>query len=383
MRTLELPQQKGPHPARADGRNVDPAAGLLEGEGAQQRVEGLAREHPTPATVTRTPSAFPAQDSPTYYDQPMLKQPVWRWAIPAYFYVGGVSGATTALCAASTLLAPGRHPELVRAGRWVGALADVASAGLLVEDLGRPARFLMMLRVFRASSPMSVGTYVLSASGALSTAALVLGGREGALGRLGRAAEVGAGLLGLPLSTYTGVLLANTAVPVWQLAHRELPVLFGASAVSSAASLLQLWPLGEREHRVVNRYGAVGKALELAAGVALERAVERSPTASRPLKEGLSGTLWKASKVLTLASLALSLVPGRPRPWLRRAAGLLGTAGALALRFGLAKAGDRSALDPRASFETQRAGLGAAEVLGPTPDPQGGRPFSYALPVVR
>nr|WP_153869953.1 MULTISPECIES: NrfD/PsrC family molybdoenzyme membrane anchor subunit [Myxococcaceae] len=369
-------------PARADGRNVDPALGTLSGEGAHQQVKRLAAEHPTPDTVAQLPSEFPAQPSPTYYDQPMLKAPVWTWAIPAYFYVGGLAGATSALGAASALLAPGRHPDLLRASRWVGTAGDVVSAALLIDDLGRPSRFLHMLRVFRVTSPMSVGTYVLSLSGACNTASLVLGGRPGVAGRLGRYAELGAGALGLALCTYTGVLIANTAVPVWQLGHRELPVLFAGSAVSSAASLLQLFPLGEREQRLLHRYGVVGKAVELAAGHALERSVKRAPQAARSLKEGLSGALWQASKVLTAASLALSLLPGRHRPLQRRAAALLGTAGALALRFGLMKAGARSTLNPRASFEPQRAGLGAAAVLGPTPDPQGGKPFSFPLPVV-
>jgi formate-dependent nitrite reductase membrane component NrfD len=379
MRTLE---GVSPLPALADGRNVDPGMGLLEGEGAHQRVEALTREHPTPATVHERPGEFPAQRSPTYYDQPMLKRPVWRGYVPAYFYVGGLAGAASALGATSTLLAPGRHPGLVRASRWVGAAGDVLGAALLTLDLGRPSRFFQMLRVLRVTSPMSIGTYVLALSGAFNTAALAFAGRSGLLGRLGGGAKVAGGLLGLPLSAYTGVLIANTAVPVWQLGNRVLPVLFAASAASSASSVLRLLPLSEGEQRLVRRFGVVGQVAELAAGRAFERAVKRVPEAARPLREGLSGALWKASTLLTAASLVLSLLPGRDRTGVRRVAGLLGTAGALALRFGLLKAGDRSALNPRASFEQQRAGLGAAEVCGPTPDPQGGPPFSYALPVL-
>lgn len=375
-------EQRAPLPRRTDGRNVNPEIGTLSGEGAQQLVDRFTREHPSPTVVRELPSHFPNQASPTYYDQPMLKAPVWLWMIPAYLYVGGVAGATSVLGAAVSLR-PGKFERLGRAARWIGTIGDGISAVLLIADLGRPARFLHMMRVFRITSPMNLGTWVLSASGALNSASLVWAERRGSLGRLGRAAELGAGVMGLPLSTYTGVLLANTAVPVWQLGHRVLPMLFGGSAAASAADVLQLLPLSEREHRLVSRFGIAGKCVTLVAGDAFERAVKRVPEAARPLREGTSGRLWQAGRVLTAASLVCSVLGGSRRPWARTAGAWLGTAGALAMRFGLTRAGHVSTRNPRASFQQQREGLGAAEVCGGTRDPQTQKPFSFALPMVR
>jgi hypothetical protein len=140
-------------------------------------------------------------------------------------------------------------------------------------------------------------------------------------------------------------------------------MLFVASAVSSAASLLELTALSEREEGIVRRFGLAGKAAELAAVVAVGREVGRVEQVALPLREGMSGALWRAAAGLTAASLALSALSRRSR-WSRTAAGLLGTAGALALRFAEFQAGKRSARDPLATFHQQRAGLGGAEATG-------------------
>jgi hypothetical protein len=59
---------------------------------------------------------------------------------------------------------------------------------------------------------------VLASFGALSGAAALpaLLPVPRALRRTGDAAGIAAGVVGLPLTGYTGVLLANTAVPVWR-----------------------------------------------------------------------------------------------------------------------------------------------------------------------
>jgi formate-dependent nitrite reductase membrane component NrfD len=244
----------------------------------------------------------------------------------------------------------------------VGAIGDALSAGLLVADLGRPRRFLHMLRVFRASSPMSVGTYVLTASGAANTAAALFSEKRGFLGALGRAGGIAGGLLGMPLAGYTGVLIATTAVPVWQESRRTLPLLFMCSGVDAAASLLDLFPSTQRERRVLHRYGIAGKAGALATTVALQLEPSRVPRVARPLRHGASGALLGAATALTAASLILSLHPGRRSRLIGAAAGALGS---LALRFAVIRAGKDSARDPQASFAQQRALHGAAEVTRP------------------
>jgi formate-dependent nitrite reductase membrane component NrfD len=347
-----------------DGRNIDPEIGALAGEGAEQRVRDVnAPPHGQASWIGPSPSEVPATPVPTYYNVPALKEPVWKWYIPAYFYVGGVSGACAVLGATAQLMDGREMRALSRRCRVIAAGGAAVSAVLLVADLGRPARFLNMLRVLRPSSPMNVGTWILSAFGACaSLAALpVVAKVPASVRRAGDAASIGAGLMGLPLTAYTGVLLAGTAVPLWQAARRELPILFACSAAAGAASFLDLLPQRGRASIAVHRFGAVAKAAEVGLTVALERQVAAVPRVAVPLRSGLSGALWRAAQGLFAASTLSSLLPGGHRR-LRAFGGLLGTAGALALRFALLRAGHRSARDPRATFEQQRAGRGAHEV---------------------
>ena len=167
----------------------------------------------------------------------------------------------------------------------------------------------------------------------------------------------------MPLSGYTAALVSNSAVPIWQAVRTSLPPLFVGSAMNGAASLLEMMDLTDEEARVVKRFGVAGKVAELIAAEAVQKDAEEVERVGRPLKEGLSGSLWHLAKGATAASLAISLLPGRGR-WKRRLAGLLGTIGALSVRFAIFNAGIASARDPRATFEQQRAGLGAADVTG-------------------
>jgi formate-dependent nitrite reductase membrane component NrfD len=221
----------------------------------------------------------------------------------------------------------------------------VASAALLIADLGRPARFINMLRVFRPSSPMNVGTWILSSFGACATAAAAPFLPDG----MRDAAAVGAGIVGVPLTSYTGVLLVGTAVPLWQGARRTLPILFSASGAAAAASLFDLVRVRGRGAKAIHRLGTAAKVAELGMMLALEAEVRRTPRVAVPLRTGFSGALWRAAQGLTLASLGLSLLRKR------RASGVLGTTGSLLLRFALMSAGHRSARDPRAVSEQQRA----------------------------
>jgi len=339
-----------------DGRNIAPDLGLLAGEGSQQRIGTTGEAYPSKTFVWRDlPSRSFDEKDPTYYERPVLKEPVWIWAVPVYFYVGGTAGAAAVLGAAAQALDGRQLRGLVRTCRWVAAVGGAAGSALLIYDLGRPERFLHMLRVFRPTSPMSVGSWVLAGAASATMGSALLANRRGFLGRLGDAAGIAAALLGMPLSGYTAVLLGNTAVPVWQAARKSLPHLFIGTSVSGLASLFGLLPvdLAPREEKIVERFGIAGKVVDLAAMAAVERETNEAEAVGRPLREGLSGALWSAAKVMTAASLALSLLPGRSRTK-RIAGGLLGTAGALALRFAVFHAGKASTRDPRATFYQQR-----------------------------
>jgi hypothetical protein len=210
-----------------------------------------------PPTANRQP--------PTYYDQPLLKPPVWTWEVPTYFFVGGAAGAAAMLGAAAQLA--GADPKLVRDARWIAAIGAGLSAPLLIADLGRPERFLNMLRVFNPRSPMSVGAWTVAVFGATSTAAVIAPGKT-----LRDVFAALSALTGLAMSTYTGVLLGVTAIPVWKENATILPAHFGASALGSAASLLEL---RGHKHPALNSL-ALGTAIfESAAPPAGERALMR------------------------------------------------------------------------------------------------------------
>ena len=341
-------------PLARDGRNINSAIGIMTGEASGQIARRTSYEE-TPLQSKSYPY-IPSQQpgaTPAYYDHPMLKAPVWIWSIPVYFYVGGATGIATTFGAAAQLFAPESMKSLVVRSHWIGTVGGALSAALLIHDLGRPSRFLNMLRVLRISSPMSVGSWILTIFSSAAGAAAVLPFGPKLLRPLVQVLGPVAGLFGLGLAGYTGVLLSQTAVPVWQQAYKLTPTLFLASGAAAGASLLELFPLNATEHRSVERFGLLGKLAELVVTVAVEREVSRVPRVGRPLQEGYSGFLWQAAKVLTVASALISLAPGKSRAK-RTVSGIIGSLASLSLRCGIFYAGRKSSRDPRASFEQQR-----------------------------
>ena len=339
-----------------DGRNIDTRFGILEGEGADQRVRRRRSASAGVAPGDVWSGHSPEDDSTTYYDRPLLKEPVWIWSVPVYFWIGGAAGAASVIGAGAQMVDAQGYETLVARARRLAALGSAVGSALLIYDLGRPERFLNMLRVFRPTSALSMGSWTLAASASTSGLAAITarsGPRVAA-----DAAGILAGLVGLPQSGYTAVLLSDTAVPLWQSARKTLPLLFVSSALSSASDLLRLGTLDEDEARIVHRLGLIGKVGELIAIGLVERDVHRIERVGRPLKEGLGGSLWAAAKGLTAAGLAASLL-ARDRKG-KIAAALVGSAGALALRFALFHAGKASARDPRALFGQQRSGVSKA-----------------------
>ncbi len=189
-----------------------------------------------------------------YRDGPLLKKPVWTWEVPLYFFVGGAAGAVAMIGVAAQF--GGADRKLVRDARWIAAGGAVVATPLLIADLGRPERFLNMLRVFKPQSPMSVGAWTLAAFGGASAAAIV-----------SDVAAVVSAATGLVMATYTGVLLGATAIPAWKKHASTLPIHFGASALATAASFLEL--LGHDE-KALSRLAAAAAAAETAIGFRIE-----------------------------------------------------------------------------------------------------------------
>jgi formate-dependent nitrite reductase membrane component NrfD len=206
-----------------------------------------------------------------------------------------------------------------------------------------------MLRVFKVSSPMNVGAWILFVNGGASISAAALEA-AGLLAPLRGLAELVSGLSGPPLATYTGVLLADTAVPVWHEARRELPWLFGSSAAASAGAAACML-LDPNDAGPARRLAVGGVAAEGAFMQAMER---RLGEVGEVYKQEAAGTFARAAKVLATGGAALVATRGRRS---RRAAALGGAlicAGEVCLRFSVFKAGFQSARDPKYTVRPQR-----------------------------
>lgn len=285
-------------------------------------------------------------DVRSYYGHPVIKEPTWTWEIPCYFFTGGLAGGSAVLSSAAKLFG---NERLSRVALYVGAVADAISPVLLISDLGRPERFHHMLRVFKVTSPMNVGSWVLLVSGGASNTQALLEAL-GILKPVKVAAEVVSTLAGPPLATYTGVLIADTAVPVWHEARQELPWLFGASAAASAGAAACLF-LDPADAGPARRLAVGGVAAEGALMQAMER---RLGEVGEVYHQDAAGSFAWAARGLAGAGAALLALRGRRS----RAAAVLGgamvCAGELCLRWSVYKAGFQSARDPKYTVKPQR-----------------------------
>jgi hypothetical protein len=280
-----------------------------------------------------------------YYGKPIIKPPVWEREIAWYLFTGGLAGGSSVLALAARLSG---NDRLARSATVIAAGGLTVSPALLVKDLGRPERFLNMFRVFKRSSPMNVGSWLLSFAGTAAglAAACELTGRAP---RVRTAAQVAAGVLGPPVATYTGVLIADTAVPVWHEARRELPLLFASGAAASAgAAAVLCTPAGAAGP--ARRMMVAGAAGELANAWLMER---RLGLLAEPYRQGRAGRYARLAKTTTAAGAALAIAARRRRAPGRIAAGLI-LGGAIAERFAIFRAGFQSAEDPRHVIRSQR-----------------------------
>jgi formate-dependent nitrite reductase membrane component NrfD len=295
-----------------------------------------------------------AVESRSYYGRPILKEPVWKPEIPFYLFFGGLAGASSVLHGLARVAG---NDRLAKTSLYVGAAADVVSPALLISDLGRPERALNMFRVFKVTSPMSVGSWMLLVSGGASNAAAALE-LLGVLEPVKRAAEVVSFLAGPPLATYTGTLLADTAIPVWHEARHELPWLFGASATASAgAAATALLPPSEAGP--ARRAALIGVVAELGLTEVMRR---RLGFIGEVYEQGAAGKLAHVAKVTTAAGAGLLSLSGKRSRAAAVAAGSLVLVGELALRWSVFRAGFQSARDPRYTVipQRQRAASAAA-----------------------
>lgn len=303
----------------------------------------------------------PEAEFTSYYGRPVVKASPWTVDIPIYLFLGGLAGSSAVLGAGGSVTG---RPGLARNGR-IAALGALAGSGyFLVHDLGKPSRFYNMLRIAKPTSPMSVGTWLLTAFGLPAGVAGVselsrllpaaVTGRLPALPQrllhgLATPAGLASACVGPLVATYTAVLLADTATPGWFGARKELPAVFAASATAAGAGLaLVTVPLDQSGPARVA--GVLGAAVELGAQVPMRRSMG---LAEETLHQGTAGRWHQASQVLTVAGAVLAAVSGRSRVLSAVAGvGLLG--GSLATRFAVFGAGQQSAKDPKYTVVPQR-----------------------------
>ncbi len=313
--------------------------------------------------VTRTSNAlkpFQEWDGSTYYGRQQLKPwPFEPVVVGGYIFLAGLSGSSQIL--ATIADATGR-PELkgaARRGRYLSLLAPTLGAALLIYDLHTPKRFYNMLRVAKATSPMSIGTWVLMSFSASAFAAAA--GQAGAdrwpkqawMRRVAKGAGVPAALAGAGLSTYTATLLSATSTPIWAAASSSLAVRFGASSVATGAAALGLGEMDPAVRGKLDAVQAAALALEVVLAAMAQRRYRREgvhgafdSTAGRVERIGATGL----GAALPLALLAgSSLMARRPRA-LSAAAGIITLMGSATLRTAMLSLGNVSAKRPDVSF---------------------------------
>lgn len=343
---------------RSDQGARDTEARMWESGGAlRRRRRGGADDG------SREAPMVPRAEFTSYYGRPILKAPVWKDDIAYYFFLGGLSAGASLLGAGADLTG---RPALRRGSR-IGAFGAIAAgAAFLVKDLGRPERFLNMLRVVKPTSPMSIGTWVLTAYGpavgvAAASEVMPRRLRRTALGRLVDAAARPAGLsaaaLAPAVAAYTAVLLSQTAVPAWNEAHEELPFIFTASAAASAGGLGMIVapPSEAAPARRLATYGAV---VELAASRSLE---SRLGVVGEAFLTGQARDELQRASRLTAAGVLGSMLLGRRSRVAAVVSGAALLAGGFYERLGLLHAGVASSKDPRHVVEPQRARLAERE----------------------
>jgi formate-dependent nitrite reductase membrane component NrfD len=282
----------------------------------------------------------------SYYGKPIIKEPVWKPVIPLYFFIGGLGGASAALSWGASLMG---HRRLSRNATFLSLVALAISPVLLIVDLGRPSRFFNMLRMFKVTSPMSVGSWLLSATGGAVGVTAVCEALD-ILPRLRSLTRAVGGVLGLPVATYTAALIADTAVPVWHDARRELPLVFaGGSAASAGAAAMLVTPPSEAGP--ARRLALAGALLESAATTGMEQRL--GTLIGEPYRQGNAGLSASIARNCTRGGAVVVALAGKKRLGSILGATLL-LAGSLIQRWSVVQAGHQSARDPKYTVVPQR-----------------------------
>jgi hypothetical protein len=311
-------------------------------------LTGVATGRPARLRARRGDGAPTVPDAKftSYYGMPVINSPVWSSPdIPGYLFLGGLAGAASLLGAGAQATGRPVLDQVSKAGAFgVGVLSLVG----LVHDLGRPSRFLHMLRVFKVTSPMSVGSWLLSGYIPVTgiAAASSLSGR---VPKIGAAATAVSALLGPAVAAYTAALISDTAVPAWHDGYPEMPFVFVGSGAAAAGGLgLLAAPL--TESGPARAMAVFGVGTELASFQRMER---RMGITAEPYSQGRGGAYVRAGKVVSLLGLAGAFLGRRSRV-VSALSGAALLASSAATRWGIFHAGMQSANDPKYTVIPQR-----------------------------
>jgi hypothetical protein len=292
----------------------------------------------------------------SYYGLPVLKPPTWTWEVPLYFFLGGIAGVAACIAFVAQLF-HGRPSndnfQLIRWCLWMGLLGAAICPILLISDLGKPSRFLNMLRVFKLRSPMSMGAWILVAFsgcaflGVLGIELLAHGFANPFSLSILWLGEVSGAIMGLLLASYTAVLIGATAIPVWSQNRALLPPHFLASGLGGAGAILELAGFLIPVTQVI---GFVASGIETLLDIFLE--FRRRPV-DKPLHHGWPGQALRIAALLEGPAALLLRVFWGSSPTGRYAAAICFLAGSLLSRYAWIWVGHASSRDPHALFDLQ------------------------------
>ena len=310
----------------------------------------------------RLPTRPREYQGPTYYGRPALKPSPWTWEVGAYIFLAGLGGSAQIIATIADLLGGRRTRSVVRHGRYLAVACAVLGAPLLISDLKTPRRWYNMLRILRATSPMSIGSYVLTAFGGASALAaadqaLAVRSRGRDSTPVARVAQIPAALAGAGMSTYTGALLSATSTPMWAAEPGLLAARFACSAMATGAAALSLAEQLNGEpvnSRPLDQVALTATVAELAVSIVSERR-QRARGVGRALRQGGWGAANTAGALalgagVPLACYGLNLMRKRRSPGLSIAASLAVLAGGMIMRQAVLHAGQQSAKRPREYF---------------------------------
>jgi Ni/Fe-hydrogenase subunit HybB-like protein len=201
-----------------------------------------------------------------YAAAPVTKAPHWHRLVVWDMLFNNLTTGLFLVAALGELAAPDVFTPVARTAYPLALVLLLADLVCLVLDLGDPLRFHHMLRVFKPTSPMSLGTWCLTIYSLPLTVAAALSlvpGDTPAVEALRKAAVVLAILPALGSAIYKGVLLSTSSQPGWRDARWLGGYLTNSALLLGSAELLVLSLLMGQERAAASLRLALGLLLVL------------------------------------------------------------------------------------------------------------------------